>query len=270
MSSKNRIGRTHIVIPDAQVKPGVNTDHLEDIGHYILDVKPEVIVVIGDFWDMESLSSYDKGKKSFEGRRYKADIKAGKDAMTKMLKPITEYNKHAQDGHRARYKPQLHFTLGNHEERIARTTDVHPELDGVLTYDDFCLKGFGFKVHEYLKIVVIDGINYVHFIQSPHSPRAIGSAKAIAQQMTRSTIVGHQQSLDYHYLPSRVIGDPPIQAIIAGAAYTHTENYRGNQGQEHFRGILRLSGVDGKGNFCPMFVSLDYLKERFRKEVDKS
>lgn len=258
-----RIGKTHIIIPDTQIKPGVNTDHLADIGKYILDVKPDSVIVIGDFWDMESLSSYDKGKKSFEGRRYKADIKAGKDGMTKLLKPITEYNKKAKDQHEKRYKPSLHFCIGNHEQRIMRAVDNSPELDGVLSYDDLDLPKFGFKVHDFLKIIVVDGINYTHYIQADNSPRAIGSAKQIAQKMTRSTIVGHQQSLDYNYLPSRVEGEPAIQAIICGAAYTHREEYRGNQGQQHFRGILRLSGVDGKGGFCPMFISLDYLKERY-------
>ena len=62
------------VIPDTQVKKGVPIDHLLYAGKYIAEKKPDVIVHIGDHWDMPSLSSYDKGKKSFEGRRYKDDI----------------------------------------------------------------------------------------------------------------------------------------------------------------------------------------------------
>lgn len=270
-----KVGKTHIVIPDVQVKPGVDTSHLADIGKYILDIKPDTVVVIGDFWDMESLSSYDKGKKCFEGRRYKADINAGKDAMTKLLKPLTDYNKKAVADHRARYKPALHFTIGNHEQRIMRACEDSPELDGVLSYADFDLKKFGFKTHDFLQIAVVDGINYVHYIQAANSPRALGNAKQIAQQMTRSTIVGHMQTLDMHYQPSRVVGDAPIIAMIVGACYTHREEYRGNQGQNHFRGIVRLSGVDGRGDFCPMFISLDYLKARYRgvkdeREVDNT
>lgn len=261
-----RIGRTHIVIPDCQVKPGVDISHLEDIGKYILDVKPEVVVNIGDFFDMPSLSSYDKGKKCFEGRRYKHDIKAGKDGMKKLLEPITEYNKKAKENHKQRYKPIMHFLIGNHEERIVRAVDNDPALEELMSYDDLGLKAFGWKVHDYLEVEEVDGIYYTHFVSSPHSSRAIGTAKGIANVMHKSTIVGHQQSLDYYYLPSRVRGGVPIQCIIAGAAYTHEEEYRGAQNQEHFRGILRLSGVDGKGNFCPMFISLDYLKTRYRGE----
>jgi len=265
MSRGKRIGRTHLVIPDAQVKPDVNTDHLTDIGNYILDVKPDVIVCIGDFFDMPSLSSYDKGKRSFEGRRYKHDIKSGVSGMEKMLKPIKDYNKKAIEGHRQRYKPEMHFTLGNHEHRIERATQTDPALEGLMSYDDFQLKKFGWNVHGFLEVIDVDGICYTHYVSSPHSDRALGNAKAIANAMHRSTIVGHQQSLDYYYLPSRLKGGAAIQCIIAGAAYTHKEDYRGAQGQEHFRGIVRLSGVDGKGGFCPMFVDLDYLKARYSR-----
>src|SRR6187431_2812527 len=68
--TRQRIGTTHMVIPDVQSKPGVQNDHLTWIGAYAVEKKPDVIVCIGDFWDFPSLSSYDKGKLSFEGRRY--------------------------------------------------------------------------------------------------------------------------------------------------------------------------------------------------------
>ena len=76
------------VIPDTQVKPDVPLDHLLYAGRYIASKKPDVIVMIGDWGDMESLCSYDKGKASFEGRRYKKDIDAGNLAMDLFLQPI--------------------------------------------------------------------------------------------------------------------------------------------------------------------------------------
>jgi len=56
-------------IPDSQVRPGESTNYLAAIGQYIVDKKPDVVVCAGDFWDFPSLSSYDKGKTAFEGRR---------------------------------------------------------------------------------------------------------------------------------------------------------------------------------------------------------
>ena len=59
----------HLVIPDVQAKPGVPLEHLDWLGQYIVAKKPDVVVCLGDFADMESLSSYDVGKRSYEGRR---------------------------------------------------------------------------------------------------------------------------------------------------------------------------------------------------------
>src|ERR1035437_4527529 len=73
--------RTHLIIPDCQVHSGVPIQHLEWVGKYIAQKRPDVIVCIGDFADMPSLCSYDKGKKSFEGRRYVLDIEAAREAM---------------------------------------------------------------------------------------------------------------------------------------------------------------------------------------------
>mgnify|MGYP000265003130 CR=1 FL=1 len=83
----------HLVIPDTQVKPNQPTEHLRWAGLYAAKKKPDVIIHIGDHWDIPSLSSWDVGKKSFEGRRYKDDIKAGLDAMEVFLEPIREEQK---------------------------------------------------------------------------------------------------------------------------------------------------------------------------------
>jgi len=84
------VSKVHLVIPDVQAKPGIDFTYLNNIGKYIVEKKPDVIINIGDFADMPSLSSYDKGKKAFEGRRYLADIKASHEAMEALLTPLRE------------------------------------------------------------------------------------------------------------------------------------------------------------------------------------
>ena len=64
----------HLIIPDTQAKYGEDFTFLSHIGKYIVEKKPEVIIHLGDFSDMESLSSYDVGKKSFDGKMYIKDI----------------------------------------------------------------------------------------------------------------------------------------------------------------------------------------------------
>ena len=55
----------HLIIPDTQVKPNSPTDHLRWAGLYAAEKKPDVIVMIGDFFDMESLSAFDVGTRGY-------------------------------------------------------------------------------------------------------------------------------------------------------------------------------------------------------------
>lgn len=251
----------HLFIPDIQSKPGVDLEHCRWIGEYIVHKQPDVIICIGDFADMESLSSYDKGKKSFEGRRYKADIKASKYAMDLLLGPLKAYNEKAVKLHYKRYKPRMVLTLGNHEERIMRVCNDNPELDGVVGYGDLPYQDW--EVYDYLQPVVIDGVLYVHYLANPMSGKPYaGTALSQLTKVGQSFCVGHKQTLD---VATRfTVGGQQQWGIVAGACYLHDEGYKGYQGNHHWRGVVMLHDVKD-GTFDPMFVSLDYLKERYGK-----
>ena len=110
---------THLIIPDCQIKPGHDYSYLRSIGNYIVKKRPDVIVNIGDFADMPSLSSYDKGKKSFEGRRYKHDVAAVHEAMDILLKPLRDLQARQRRNKDKVYKPRMVLTIGNHEHRLS-------------------------------------------------------------------------------------------------------------------------------------------------------
>tara|TARA_R110000822_G_scaffold275773_1_gene397904 strand:+ start:30601 stop:31371 length:771 start_codon:yes stop_codon:yes gene_type:complete len=249
----------HLVIPDVQAKEGIPLEHLEWIGKYIVDKKPDVVVCIGDFADMPSLSSYDKGKKSFEGRRYNIDIEYTQKAMDMLLTPLREYNKHRIKIHDKQYKPRLVLTLGNHEERIARTVNCQPELDGLIGYHQLPYQDW--EVIDFLKPVIIDGVLYVHYLANPMTGKPYsGTALNQLIKVGQSYVVGHKQTLD---VATRFTLDSRQQwGIIAGACYLHDEDYKGYQGNHHWRGIVMLHDVID-GSFNPMFVDLKYLKERY-------
>lgn len=252
---------THLVIPDTQVKEGVDLSHLDWIGQFILDKKPDVLIQIGDFADLPSLSSYDAGKKSFEGRRYLSDVNITKKSMDRLLSPMRLFNKkQSKNGHK-QYKPRMVLTLGNHEDRISRAINDDPKLDGTIGIGDLGYAEAGWEVYPFLKPVLIDGVAYVHYVSSNFSNTAIGRAHLIANEMKMSCTVGHKQMLDYHYSQRKVNGSA-VQCIIAGSCYLHDEDYRGAQGQDHWRGIIfKHRVVDG--SYDPMFISLDYLKDRY-------
>ena len=100
--------RTHLIIPDTQAKPGVPMDHLGWIGEYIVERKPDVIVHLGDHADMPSLSSYDVGKRVFEGRRYVADIEAANAAFDVLNAALNTHNAHQRSVKHVQYLPERH------------------------------------------------------------------------------------------------------------------------------------------------------------------
>lgn len=248
--------RSHLVIPDTQVKPGVPTDHLRWIGRYIIDRKPDVVVHLGDHWDMESLSTYDRGKLQFEGRRYKADVAAGNAGLTLLDRSITWHNQ--RDRKAGPYLPEKHLLLGNHEDRIRRAVEEHGWLDGMIGLDDLDTRDW--QVHPFLEPVLIDGVAYAHYFANPMSGRPYGGqAITRLKQLGHSYCMGHQQTLEF---ATRFVLGKKQTGIVAGAAYLHDEDYKGPQGNAHWRGILVFHEVR-EGQFDLMEVSLDYLCRRY-------
>lgn len=252
-----------LVLPDVQAKPGVDFSFLRRIGMYMVEKKPDVVVCIGDFADMPSLSSYDKGKKSFEGRRYKRDIEAAQFAMQAFLGPLNEYNAKRRRNRKAEYRPRMVLTLGNHEERINRACNEDAKLDGVLSLKDLAYEEYGWEVYPFLETVIIEGVAFAHYFVSGVKGNPASSAAAQLRKANMSCIAGHQQGKQIAYA-TRADGST-ITSIIAGSCYEHEEEYLGAQGNRHYRGFLMLHEVRD-GRFDEMWVSLDYINRRFPDE----
>lgn len=247
------------VIPDTQCRPGDDFQFLEDIGSYLVDKQPDVIVQIGDFADMPSLSSYDQGKKAFEGRRYRKDVEAVEEAMTRLIAPIAGYNFKQRMNAKKQYKPRMVLTLGNHENRINRAVNDDPKLEGTIGIDDLRYKDYGWDVYDFLDVVVINGVAFSHYFVTGIAGRPASTAQAQLTKKHMSCIAGHQQGLQIA-TAHRADGQR-LTSVIAGSCYEHNEDYLGAQGNEHWRGMLMLHEVND-GQFDLMPVSLDYLRKR--------
>ena len=251
----------HLVIPDVQYKDGLSTEYLTCIGNFIVDKKPDVIVQIGDFADMPSLSSYDVGKKMFEGRRYTKDIESTHEAMRSLLGPINDYNHQQYRNKKKIYSPRMILTLGNHEERINRVINLDPKFDGTISINDLDYEGFGWEVYPYLEVVSVDGIAYSHYFSSGILGRPVTSARALVQKKHMSCVMGHVQNMEIH---TEYRGDGSrITGLFAGTCYEHDEDYLGAQGNNYFRGIHMLYDVQDGEFFCHS-IPLKYLKEHYK------
>ena len=239
------------MIPDCQIKSNVNIEYLKWIGNYIAEKQPDLIVQIGDFSDLPSLSSYDIGKKSFEGRRYKDDVEITKEAMNLLIKAALRNKK---------YKPRLVLTLGNHEERITKAINSDPKLEGTISLQDLEYEKFGWEVHPFLKPVVVEEIAFCHYFPSGQLGRPTVSARAILNKMHMSCIAGHLQGRDIAY--AKRADGREITAIIAGSCYLHDEDYLSPMTNQHWRGFYVLHDIN-KGSYDEMAVSLKYVKEQY-------
>ena len=174
-----------LIIGDPHAHPDYDNSRFTKLGKFIAKEKPEVIVCIGDMADMTSLSSYDKGTKGFEGRRYKKDVKAVIDAQEKLFAPIKKVRG---------YNPKLHMCLGNHEDRITRAVNTTPELEGAIGIEDLKYKEFGWKVTPFKKCVTIKGITFSHYFSSGVMGRPISSVHigyALITKLHCSAVQGH-------------------------------------------------------------------------------
>ena len=253
----------HLIIPDTQVKPNSPTDHLRWAGLYAAEKKPDVIVHIGDHFDMPSLSSWDVGKKSFEGRRYNDDISAGINAMAVFMEPIEREQHRLIVNKKKRWKPRLIYTLGNHENRIERAIESDPKLEGLIGYHHLQLESFGFEVYDYLEVVVVDGIAYSHFFTSGIMGRPVSSARNMLTKKMMSCVMGHVQDRDIAF--ARRADGKNILGLFSGIFYQHDEEYLTHQTNGSWRGVWMLHEVnDGQCDEMP--VSINYLRKKYQNK----
>lgn len=249
---------SHFVIPDTQCKDGVKMNHLEAAGNYIVDHQPDTIIHLADHWDMPSLSSYEKkGSKYFEGKSYQRDIEAGLEGMELLLGPLSRYNEKRKRLKMRQYRPRMIFTTGNHEDRVSRAISEDPRLDGALSLDHMQLRKFGWEAYPFLQPVAVDGVHYAHYFYNPNTGRPWGGVVSTRlKNIGFSFTMGHQQGKD---LAERHLSNgKTIRGTVVGSFYQHDEEYKGYQGNNHWRGCIMKHEV-ANGNYCLMELSLDYL-----------
>ena len=246
-------------MPDTQVRPGVPIDHFTWIGNYIDEKRPDVIVHLGDHYDMASLSRHSEGKHELDQQDVDADIESGNTALLALHKAMsgTKYR-----GIK-RYAPRKVLLRGNHEDRIRRFLEQtsHARFKTVVSEKKFNDRALGWQVVPFLKPIEIAGVWMAHYFYQPLSGKPYGGTCANKlRNIGHSFVMGHVQGLD---VATRTLPNGKMQwGLVAGSCYQHDEIYKGPQANGHWRGVVMLHDVRD-GSYDPMFVSLDYLRGRY-------
>lgn len=248
----------HLVCSDLHAHPEHNNRRAEWLGNFILDIRPDTVIINGDMADMPSLSSYDKGKKSFQGRTYKADIDAHLDFQDRLWSTVR----------RAKRKmPRRVCTIGNHEQRIERAIEVQAELEGTISYDDLELDNWYDTVVPYTGsspgTICLDGVHYQHYCISGVLGHPISGEHAgysILSKRFVSSVVGHSHKFDYCI---RTRGDGrKIMGLDTGCFFDYDAPYAGAANSLYWRGVCVLNNVVD-GVYDLQSISLDTLKREY-------
>ena len=238
-----------LVVPDTQVKPETDVKFLYAIGKEIVDRRPDVIVHLGDHWDMPSVSSY-LNQRQAEGQRVMEDIHAGHLGMQQLLEPLRRLQTKQRLKKKKVYKPRMVFTMGNHEERLERFVGNNAVLQGV---SDFELKhqieGYGWETYDFKDPVTIEGVAFCHYFYNPMTGRPYGGqCPSKLNNIGTSFVAGHQQG--FQFAEKIIPTGGRIMGMVAGSSYLEDEGYIGPQANHHWRGVVILSDVkDGVYNF---------------------
>jgi len=194
----------------------------------------DLIVHAGDFNDMASLSSWDKGTRTIEGRRLTRDLRFSRDCLQLFNDTLGS----AVDTDRI-------ITLGNHEDRLFRMYNQQPQLHDLIGEDPWGYGEYGWDVYDFLSMVEINGVVFSHYFQNPTSVMGSaigGTIENCLKNLGHSFVQGHTQTLKMGQI-HRANGDIHC-GTIAGSCYIPDHNYKGPQGNNHWKGALILDNMD--------------------------
>ena len=252
--------KTHLVIGDTHAHPNHNNNRAEWLGKLIVDVKPDTVIHIGDSADMPSLSAYDRGKKSFQGRTYQKDINAHLDFQDRLWST-------AAKGYNKKKLPRRVFCLGNHEERINRAIEISPELDGAIGYKDLRLQDWYDDICWYEGntpgVIEVDGIYYAHYFVSGLKGLPLGGehpADTLVAKKFVSATAGHNHLADWA-VRTGADGRQRMGAF-AGCYVDYITDWAGCSNNLWWKGILVKRNIES-GVYDPEFISLKAIKREY-------
>lgn len=255
------MSKTYLIIPDQHAHPDHHNDRADWMGKLIKELRPDIVVNMGDTADMASLSSYDKGTAKFYTRNYERDIESHLDFQDRLWRPIRKTKKK---------QPYRVVLQGNHEYRIDKAVDSSPELAG----DKFGISirdlDFNKYYHEYIPykgqtpgVWESDGVSFAHFFVSGVMGRPIGgehSAYSLITKNFTSCVAAHSHTVDYAVRTDTQ--GKKIMGLVAGVYQDYDSDWAGHVNDLWWRGCVILHNVDN-GTYDPQFVSIEQLEREY-------
>lgn len=191
------------MLGDPHVDPDFHNDRFEWAGNLIVYNRPDHIVQMGDFGNLDSISFHDRGKPRLqEGKRLKDDLEAMQDAYDKLMAPLKEFNSRVSSLKKKKYNPRIFWLEGNHEERVRRFIDMEPAFEGFVPETDFVGAGLdGATIVRYRNFCYINGVAFTHAVLAERANVPIGGkyvGARVCDAVQTSCVYGHHHHRQFH------------------------------------------------------------------------
>ncbi len=242
-----------VCIGDAHDAPHIpDKSRFAQIGRYIRTIRPDVVVQIGDFATLNSLSTHAidaDGKPSFM-----ADMASFDEAL----------------GTLNIIGAERHCTLGNHEARLYRFERTAPPVTGMMRHalqETFARHQWSFS--PYGQVTLYGGVGFAHTTLNQLGRTYGGKApeQDIANDALHDLVLGHSHVHRHHRAP-KIGGNNSIQIINAGCALpdNHMEDFARHSVTGWSYGIVDLAIQHGHVQDYS-FITMATLAEKFRRKL---
>lgn len=255
--------RKVLFIPDCHTHPGEDLSRFDCLGRLIVEQKPDLIVEIGDFMTVDSLSSWNKNKRlTMEDARFALEQDIAVKALSRLFAPLHVLQEKQRKHHSGIYRPTTVHCMGNHEDRIYRYAETHPEMSLTLFRDLAAIFSPFDHVIEYKEYYESEGILFTH-APCNAGGKPVSGKYAMARAVNlvqKSTVFGHlhrreMQNLARHGMEKQDV----IQVMSGGAFFEGVDEYvRG--ATNHYCRCVQILHQWGYGRFDAEEWSIERLR----------
>ena len=140
-----------VLLPDIHY-PHYDQRIMDALDEFIIDYNPDELVYMGDQISLDCISAWNKRKPLLkEGQRLLKDYEGFDHHVLRRHEDITK-----EDCRRT-------FMIGNHEYRVERYCEEHPELEGIIDLDEHLdLRDRGYKIIPFNEIHKVGKLSVIH------------------------------------------------------------------------------------------------------------
>lgn len=252
--------KTYVVWSCGHADPEASNDRFDWLGDFLYDIRPDVVVDLGDAGDFRSLNTYDtRYPQAIVTQSYEADVEVYNDSMERIRRKFKQ-NK--------RKRPFFVGFEGNHCNRIKKAIAHDPRLEGQkygVSFGHLQTDKWFDEYHEYHNggpaIATYDNIDFAHYFSSGNFGTAMSGkhhSYTLLQNRHRSSICGHSHKRGVYFEDQA-----GIAGMVVGCYKGKDESWAAQANQSWWKGVVVLNEVDGTGRFEPNFISMDRLKKEY-------